>query len=113
LKGEETQVIDALRPLDDEIVIHKTATGFFGITNIDQVLTNLGIQNLVIGGVVTHQCVETTVRGASDYGFNVVLIEDGCATLSEELHRASLRALGDWFCKVRSTAEVLDELAHF
>jgi nicotinamidase-related amidase len=112
LKGDETRVIDALEPLDGEIVIHKTGTGFFGITDLDRVLTNLGIQNLVIGGVVTHQCVETTVRGASDHGFNIVLVEDGCATLSEELHRGSLRALGDWFCKVRTTAEVLEELSH-
>jgi nicotinamidase-related amidase len=111
LKGEETLVVDTLKPTDDEILIHKTGTGFFGITDIDRVLTNLGIENLVVGGVVTHQCVETTVRGASDHGFNVVLVEDGCATLSEELHRASLRALGDWFCKVRTTAEVLQELS--
>ena len=91
--------------------VAKTGTGFFGITVIDKILTNLGIENLVISGVVTHQCVESTVRGAFDHGFNVILAEDACASISDELHSASLRALGGWFCEVRSTQEILEEVA--
>lgn len=107
---QDGEIIKELEPRPNEIIIAKTAPGFFGVTVIDKVLTNLGIETLVVGGVVTHQCVESTVRGASDYGFNVVLVDDSCATLSEDLHKASLRALGDWYCKVRTTDDVYEEI---
>ena len=109
--GNDSSIIEAVAPQENEIVVAKTGTGFFGITVIDKILTNLGIENLVISGVVTHQCVESTVRGAFDHGFNVILAEDACASISDELHSASLRALGGWFCEVRSTQEILEEVA--
>ena len=56
------EVIDAIKPLDDEIVIPKTASNVFVSTNIDYVLRNLGTKYLVISGVVTDQCVEGAVR---------------------------------------------------
>ena len=56
------EVIDAIKPLDDEIVIPKTASNVFCSTNIDYILRNLGTKYLVISGVVTDQCVEGAVR---------------------------------------------------
>lgn len=107
---EEERIIPELEPLPNEIVVAKTATSFFGLTPIDRVLVNLGIENLVVGGTITNQCVESTVRAASGFGYNVVLVEDACATHTEELHKSSLRAMGDWVCKVRTTEEVVQEL---
>jgi nicotinamidase-related amidase len=70
-------------------------------------LRPLGIAFLIVGGAATHQCVEMTVRGASDFGYKVIMVEDGTATVSEELQRNCVIALGDWFCKVQTTEEIL------
>ncbi|MEL6198246.1 MAG: isochorismatase family cysteine hydrolase, partial [Pseudomonadota bacterium] len=75
----EAQVIDAVGPVGDEIVIPKTASGIFNCTNIEYVLRNLGVRQLILYGVCTDQCVETAVRDAADRGFLVTLIEDCCA----------------------------------
>jgi nicotinamidase-related amidase len=100
-------IIPELAPLENEVVVAKNGAGAFGTTRIDLVLHHLGIETLVVGGAVTNQCVEATVRGAFDHGFGVILVDDACATYSEELRRATLRSIGDWFCKVITTDEVL------
>jgi nicotinamidase-related amidase len=100
-------ILASLAPLPGELVVEKNTPGPFGVTNIDHALRMLGVDILVVTGVVTDQCVESTVRGAFDHGYQVILVEDACATVSPELHRGSLRATGDWFCRVRSTEEVL------
>jgi ureidoacrylate peracid hydrolase len=91
-------------------VIEKDTPGPFGVTNIDHAFRMLGVDILVVTGVVTDQCVEATVRGAFDFGYQVILAEDACATVSADLHAASLRVLADWFCRVWTTAEVLEDL---
>lgn len=103
-------IIDELTPAPNEIVIEKYSAGAFGNTNIDLILHNLGITTLVVGGLVTNQCVESTIRGAFDYGFIPVMVEDATGTWSEELQHGTLRSIGDWFCAVRTTNEVIDEL---
>jgi len=100
-------IIPELAPLENEVVIEKSGASAFGITQINVVLRNLRVETLVIGGVITNQCVEATVRGAFDHGFGVVLVDDACATYTEELRRATLHSIGDWFCKIVTTDEVL------
>lgn len=103
-------IIEELAPQGKEVVIEKDTPGPFGVTNIDHALRMLGVDVLVMTGVVTDQCVEATVRGAFDFGYQVILVEDACATVSAELHDASLRVLADWFCRVWTTSEVLEGL---
>jgi len=103
-------IIAELAPREREVVIEKDTPGPFGVTNIDHALRVLGVDILVATGVVTDQCVEATVRGAFDFGYQVILVEDACATVSPELHDASLRVLADWFCRVWTTSEVLEGL---
>lgn len=105
-------IIEALAPLPNELVFKKNGSTAFAMTRIDLVLWNLGIETLVIGGVITNQCVEATVRGAFDHGFSVVLLHDATATYSEELQNGTLRSVGDWFCLVASTADVLSALRY-
>jgi len=103
-------IITELAPQGREVVIEKDTPGPFGVTNVDHALRMLGVEILVVTGVVTDQCVEATVRGAFDFGYQVILVEDACATVSPELHTASLRIVADWFCRVWSTEEVLEDL---
>ncbi len=108
--SKDAEILEELNPLENEIVLPKTASGVFNSTAIDQILRNLGIENLVITGVVTNNCVENAVRDACDRGYAVILVEDGCAAVTEELHVAALRAMKDHFAKIKTTAQVLQML---
>jgi ureidoacrylate peracid hydrolase len=104
------QIIEALTPAEDDIVLPKTASGVFNATNIDYVLRNLGVERLAIGGLYSDQCVESAVRDACDKGYLVTLVEDACATFSPARHANTLSALTG-YCRMVRTADVLAELA--
>jgi nicotinamidase-related amidase len=106
----EAELLDELEPGPNEILVHKTSSSPFNSTNIGHILHNLGVDTLLVTGVVTNGCVEGTVRDAADRDFNVILVEDACAALTEELHRASVRNVQRTFANVRPTAQVVAEL---
>ena len=98
---------EEVAPQGDEIVLTKTCGGVFNGTNIEYVLRNLGIANLIIAGVITSGCVEVAVRDAADRGFAVTLPEDACASWSEEMEYAAIRAMSEIYAKVLSTDEIV------
>lgn len=105
----QAEVLDAIRPGEDEIIIPKTASSVFNSTNIDYVLRNLGVRYLILAGVLTDQCVESAVRDACDLGYLVTLVPDACATHSRERHDNTLRAIKG-YCRQRTTERLLQEL---
>ncbi|MCP8894550.1 cysteine hydrolase [Shinella daejeonensis] len=105
----EGQVIDALSPIDNEIVLPKTSSGVFNSTNIDYVLRNLNTRYLIIAGVITDQCVDMAVRDAADRGYLVTVVDDACATYSQERHEAALRAYSG-YCWITDTDTVVRRL---
>ncbi len=107
--SEGAEVIDEIKPLDNEIVIPKTSSSVFNSTNIEYVLRNLSIQYLMIFGIVTDQCVETAVRDGCDKGFLITLIEDACATHTQERHDNSLKGVKG-YCRIRKTKDILEEI---
>lgn len=107
----EHSVIDELRPEGDELVLNKTSYGGFNSTGLDYILRHMGIRSLVIVGVGTDICVETTARDAADRGYNCVLVEDACATFDLVSHEATLRTFAKVFGMVKSTDEVVSELS--
>jgi len=108
--SKEAEILEELRPVGDEIVFSKTAGSVFPSTNIDYVLRNLGIKQLVIVGVVTYGCVESAVRDAIAHNYSVVLVEDACASLTEESHKNALRERIATQANVRSTDDVIREV---
>jgi ureidoacrylate peracid hydrolase len=109
--GWGSQIIDAVGPRGDEIIITKTASGIFNSTNIEYVLRNIGVEFLVVYDVSTDQCVETAIRDAADRGFLVTQVEDCCAAEEEEeRHIRSIEAMRGHFCRTRSTKELLAEI---
>lgn len=110
--SREAQFIEqvAPRPELDEIVINKTASGVFSSTNLHYVLKNMGIESLFIVGVYTNECVETTVRDACDLGYLVTVVDDCCATVTPELHEASLTTLRDRYARIMPLEQALDSL---
>ena len=103
-------IVPGLAPRGDELVINKTTYGAFVSTGLENTLRNLAIDTLVIGGVVTNVCVETTARDACDRGFDVLLIEDACAAFSPEAHAATMLALQGPFASVLTTDALLEAL---
>src|SRR5260221_3807917 len=79
IRGEPGHdIIPALYPLDSEIVIDKPGKGAFYATEFGDVLEKYGIENLLVCGVTTEVCVNTTVREAYDRGYRCAGLSEGC-----------------------------------
>ena len=72
-------------------MVHKATFGAFNSSNIDEVLREHGLQTIVMVGISTNCCVETTARDAADRGYAVVIVDEACADYDEAAHDASLR----------------------
>ena len=92
-------MVDELTPLEDEIVVNKTTDSVSLGTNYTQILHNMGIDTVIVTGVVTDQCVASTIRVLADQGFRVICPEDSCA--------ADLRIMNVIYCTVLGTDETI------
>jgi nicotinamidase-related amidase len=108
--SKEAQFLAEVAPIQDEIVINKTASGVFNATNIEYILRNLGITGLFVMGVYSNECVSTAIRDACDLGFFVTLISDGCATVTPELQQATIVTMKDRYARVMTTQEAIQEI---
>lgn len=84
------EIVDELKPLSTDIVIDKTTFSPFTTTAIDSILRKEGIERLVLTGLATSQCVETTARDASERGYSIVHLEDAQTDYDELTHLSSL-----------------------
>ena len=108
--SKEAEFLKEVAPKGDEIIINKTASGVFNATNLEYLLRNMGITGLFVAGVYTNECVSTTVRDACDLGFYTTLINDACATVTPELHNATIRTIEDRYARVMNTNEAIKEI---
>ena len=92
-------------PQEGDIVVHKTTFGAFNSSNLDDVLREHGLHTIVMVGISTNCCVETTARDAADRGYAVVLVDEACADYDEAAHDASLRAFHFNFGRVVRTPD--------
>jgi nicotinamidase-related amidase len=109
--SEGTKVIDELAPEPNELVLTKSTAGMFTGHNAYEVLRNMGINHLVFGGMATDTCVLATATAAGDlFGPpNIVIVEDACATFSEQDHVAGIRQMGN-YKHISSTDTVIRHL---
>ena len=84
-------IIAALYPVAGEPVIDKPGKGAFYQTELELMLRNRGIENLLVAGVTTEVCVNTTVREANDRGYRCVVLADCCASYFPHFHEAGPR----------------------
>lgn len=108
--SKEAEFLEEVAPKGDEIIINKTASGVFSSTNLYYILNNLKIDALFVTGVYTNECVSTTVRDASDLGFLVTLIDDGCTTVTLELHASAITTLRDRYARIITTDMAISEI---
>jgi nicotinamidase-related amidase len=115
IRGEAGHdIIPELYPLDSEIVIDKPGKGAFYATELGDVLAKYGIENLLVCGVTTEVCVNTTVREANDRGYRCLVLEDCCASYFPQFHEvgiAMIKAQGAIFGWVTKSQNVLGALA--
>ncbi len=103
----DAQVIDQLKPAPGDEIIYKNRYSSFYGTQLEPYLTSLSIQNLVICGVTTSMCVETTVRDASQRNYRCFVPRDAVGEVVREMHDAALQVMEYGFAKIVDTEEVV------
>lgn len=102
------EMIDELKPLPNEIVVDKTTDSVTTGTNYCCLLRNMGITTVVVTGIVTDQCVASTVRSLADEGFEIIVVEDACAAATQEVHDMELKIMNKIYCEIMSTEAVIN-----
>jgi nicotinamidase-related amidase len=107
----------AVAPRDGEPVIQKNFPNAFRATKLDTELRSRGVTEIVVAGMMTHMCIDTTVRAAFDLGFKVDLAFDACATRdlrfgdtdlpAAQVQGAFIAALNGTFATARNTAQIV------
>lgn len=108
-----------IAPIDGELVVQKRYPNGFRGTGLVDDLWKEDVKNLVICGMMTHMCIDATVRAAKDLGFDCTVISDACATkdlefngqklVAKDVHAAFLAALSGFYAKIKTTQEFLSE----
>ena len=106
----------SVQPREGELVVEKNFPNSFRGTALQNHLDKHKIKNLVVAGMMTHMCVDATVRAAADLGYKVTLLADACATRNQsfggeviaarQVHGAFLAALNGFYAKVVPTHEL-------
>jgi nicotinamidase-related amidase len=110
------EIREVVKPIDNETVVEKNFPNSFRGTALQNYLEKHKVKNLVVAGMMTHMCVDASVRQASDLGYKVTLLADACATRAQsfggesvparQVHAAFLAALSGAYAKVVNTDEL-------
>ncbi|MBD2869373.1 cysteine hydrolase family protein [Paenibacillus arenilitoris] len=95
-------------PLPDDIIVNKHRYSAFINTRLDSVLRTLNIETLVMTGVSTNVCVESTARHGYMLDYNIAFVADACAAFSEEAHRMTLENIDGFFGSVVRTEQLIE-----
>lgn len=114
---EGAEIHETVQPLEHESIIIKQFPNSFLKTELENKLKANGVTKVVVVGMMTHMCIDATVRAAVDLGYETTLIEDACATKelsyqdkivpAEQVHYAFVGALNGMYCDVKSTEDFL------
>ncbi|QQK76686.1 cysteine hydrolase [Salicibibacter cibarius] len=114
---EGAEIYETVQPLENEDVTVKNFPNSFLQTDLESKLREKGVTKAVVVGMMTHMCIDATVRAAVDLGFETTLIEDACATRelsyqertvpAEQVHSAFVSAVDGMYATVISTEDFL------
>ncbi|MFC1744612.1 isochorismatase family protein [Candidatus Riflebacteria bacterium] len=104
------EIMETVKPENGEKIFNKNRYSAFMGTDLDEVLQEKGVEELIICGVLSNCCCETTARDAFMHDYRVFFPADATATANEELHLASLKNLAFAFAHVVSTEFLLESL---
>jgi biuret amidohydrolase len=100
------EIIPEVSPAADDIVLPKSSSGVFNSTVIDYVLRNMGIENVIVVGLLTDQCVDMAVRDGADRGYYMICAADACGTYTHERHMNALRTFAG-YCRVQTVDDIV------
>jgi ureidoacrylate peracid hydrolase len=103
---EEIEIIPELGVRPDEVVIDKSRPSSFYGTRLEPVLTGMGVRNLIVCGVTTNICVETTVRDAGQRDYGTFVVSDAVAEFLPERNHYALFGMAWSFANVVETADI-------
>lgn len=102
-----TDICEELQPAPEDPIIDKGCVNPFIGTNLSELLVRLSPDHLVMGGVATNHVVESAARHAADSGYRVVVLEDLCASFSDDAHRASVEHNLPFYAEVTRSTDYL------
>jgi len=105
--SDDAAIVTELTPREGEYVLDKNRPSSFYATPLETWLNGLGVDELVVCGVTTNCCVETTVRDASQRDYRTFVVEDAVAEFDAERHSIALRSMGMLFAHVVNVEQVL------
>jgi ureidoacrylate peracid hydrolase len=103
----DAELVDELRPRPEDFVVDKSRYSAFYGTGLKPILSSLGVRSLIVCGVTTNMCVETTARDASQRDYRVYVVRDATGELDAARHDAALATLGFGFGWVTGVDDVL------
>ena len=114
------EINESVRPLPGETLIQKHYPNAFRDTDLQEALTNAGVEEVIIAGAMSHMCIDATTRAGFDYGFTCTVIHDACASRdlvfegvtipAAHVHGAFMAALGMRYARVMSLKNFLSGL---
>lgn len=114
--GDLDELHEDMQPLPGEILVEKDCPSAFLQTNLQSILESQDIDHLVIMGMMSNMCVDTTVRACQDYGIGVTLVQDACAASeitfggetipADVVHKVFMGAVSGAFAKVIDASEL-------
>lgn len=111
LKGSwGAEIIDEIKPDSEDYVIHKQRFNAFYQTELEMMLRCNNIKTLIICGIITEVCVESTVREAFIRDFDVIEVTDGVGSWEQDRHEASLKNMEFCYARLCDTETVLKML---
>ena len=121
VKGDVgSDIHDSVAHFEGEPIVYKHHPNSFQGTNLLEMLKAWEVERVIITGMMTHMCVDATARAAVDFGFDIIVAEDACASRdlqyggttipAEQVHKAFLAAL-TWYGKVMKSDEIIALLA--
>jgi len=120
---EGAEIHASVQPLPDEKIVTKNYPNGFRETDLHDYLLEQDIEHLVIAGMMSHMCVDSTARAGKDLGYRVTIAEDACATKdlffqeqkipAQEIHQAFMAGLSYYFAEIKTSLQVIEQFKEF
>ncbi len=118
---EGVDIHESAAPLQGEKIITKHFPNSFRDTDLEDYLRDKGVEKIIFCGMMSHMCIDATVRAAFDKGFSCIVADDACATrnlshngvdvLSSDVHASYMAALGSVYAAVISTNKITEQVS--